>query len=99
VFIVDLMLEGSSGVALIKELKMRRPDTPLLVLSMHDEAVYAERTLKAGTHVYIMKEAATNQTLTELRRVLAGEVYVSERMGTRILHRMVGIARASASSN
>lgn len=90
VAIVDLMLEGSSGVALIKELKRRRPDTPLLVLSMHDEAVYAERALKAGAHGYIMKEAATSQMLTALRRVLAGEVYVSERMGARILRRMVG---------
>ena len=90
VAIVDLMLEGSSGVAMIKELKRRRPDTPLLVLSMHDEAVYAERALKAGAHGYIMKEAATSQMLTALRRVLAGEVYVSERMGARILRRMVG---------
>lgn len=90
VAIVDLMLEGTSGVALIKELKRRHPDTPLLVLSMHDEAVYAERALKAGAHGYIMKEAATSQLLTALRKVLAGEVYVSERMVARILRRMVG---------
>lgn len=90
VAIVDLMMEGTSGVALIKELKRRHPETPLLVLSMHDEAVYAERALKAGAHGYIMKEAATSQLLTALRTVLTGEVYVSEHMAARILRRMVG---------
>jgi DNA-binding NarL/FixJ family response regulator len=90
VAIVDLMLEGTAGLAFIKELKRRYPDTPLLVLSMHDEAVYAERALKAGAYGYIMKEAATSQLLTALRKVLAGEVYVSEHMVARILRRMVG---------
>jgi DNA-binding NarL/FixJ family response regulator len=88
--LVDLMLNGASGTGLIKNLKTRHADIPILVISMHDEAVYAERVLRAGAHGYIMKEEATSQVLTALRRVLKGDVYVSERMAARLLRRMVG---------
>ena len=90
VALVDLMLKGASGTDLIKNLKSRHPSTPLLVISMHDEAVYAERALRAGAHGYIMKEEATGQVLTALRKVLGGDVYVSDRMVGHILRRMVG---------
>lgn len=88
--LVDLMLKGASGTDLIKNLKARWANTPILVLSMHDEAVYAERALRAGAHGYIMKEEATGQVLTALRKVLGGDVYVSERMVSHLLRRMVG---------
>jgi DNA-binding NarL/FixJ family response regulator len=88
--IVDLMLRGSTGIELIKELKAHHPDLRILVISMHDEAVYAERALRAGAHGYIMKEVATHEVLTALRTVLAGDVYVSKEMISRILRRMVG---------
>lgn len=90
VAIVDLMLKESSGIELIKDIKNRCPDVRILVLSMHDEAVYAERALRAGAHGYIMKEEATHKMLTALRRVLDGDVYVSDEMVGRILRRMVG---------
>jgi DNA-binding NarL/FixJ family response regulator len=90
VAVVDLMLKESSGIELIKDIKSRRPDVRILVISMHDEAVYAERALRAGAHGYIMKEEATHKVLTALRRVLAGDVYVSTEMVARILRRMVG---------
>jgi DNA-binding NarL/FixJ family response regulator len=88
--LVDLMLKGASGTDLIKSLKARHPSIPILVVSMHDVAVYAERALRAGAHGYIMKEEATGQVLTALRKVLAGDVYVSDRVVGRILRRMVG---------
>jgi DNA-binding NarL/FixJ family response regulator len=90
VAVVDLMLKESSGIELIKDIKSRCPDVRVLVISMHDEAVYAERALRAGAHGYIMKEEATHKVLTAIRRVLAGDVYVSDEMVGRILRRMVG---------
>jgi DNA-binding NarL/FixJ family response regulator len=90
VAIVDVMLKGTSGIELIKELKARNQDLRILVISMHNEAFYAERALRAGAHGYIMKEEATNEVLTALRKVLAGDVYVSQEMMGRILRRMVG---------
>ena len=90
VVIVDLMLKDSSGIELIKEIKARSPEARILVVSMHDEAVYAERALRAGAHGYIMKQEATNEVLIALRKVLADEVYVSEEVVSRMLRRMVG---------
>jgi len=90
VVIVDLMLKDSSGIELIKEIKGGRPDVRILVVSMHDEAVYAERVLRAGAHGYIMKQQATNEVLIALRRVLADEVYVSKEVVSRMLRRIVG---------
>jgi DNA-binding NarL/FixJ family response regulator len=90
VAIVDVMLKGTSGIELIKELRTENRDLRILVISMHDEAVYAERALRAGAHGYIMKQEATHEVLTALRKVLRGDVYVSEEMVGRILRRMVG---------
>ncbi len=90
VVIVDLMLKNSSGIELIKEIKAGRPDVRILVVSMHDEAVYAERALRAGALGYIMKQQATNEVLIALRKVLADEVYVSKEVVSRMLRRIVG---------
>jgi DNA-binding NarL/FixJ family response regulator len=90
VVIVDLSLRGSDGIELIKSLHLQCAQLPILVLSMHDEAIYAERALKAGAWGYIMKQEATNQVLNALRRVLAGEIHVSQSVSSRIVQGLVG---------
>lgn len=76
--IVDLSLEHGDGINLVRDVHAHHPQIVLLVLSMHDEAIYANRLLSAGAMGYIMKQAAADQLITALRCVLAGEVYLSE---------------------
>lgn len=90
VVLVDVSLKGGNGIELIKNLKARYPDLPMLVLSMHDETLYAERALRAGGRGYIMKEEAIEQVLVGIRKVLAGEIFLSERMKNRMLQQMAG---------
>jgi len=80
IMIVDVSLAQGDGLDLVREVRAQRPELPMLVLSMHDEMIYAERMLAAGASGYIMKEAAFDQLLIALRRVLDGGVYVSEAM-------------------
>ena len=88
VVIVDLSLQGRPGIELIKDLGARFPGLPVLVLSMHDESLWAERVLAAGAGGYIMKFEATEKVVEALRRVLDGEVWVSERMSGRMLQKL-----------
>ncbi len=90
VVVVDISLKGGNGLELIKNLKTRFPDLPLLVLSMHDETLYAERALRAGSLGYVMKEEALEKVLTAIRQVVAGEMFLSERMKARMLNQLVG---------
>ena len=90
VALVDISLKGGNGLELVKNLKARYPDLPLLVLSMHDETLYAERALRAGSLGYIMKEEAIEKVLTAIRRVIAGEIFLSDRMKARLLNQLVG---------
>ena len=83
--LTDLTMPGRSGLEFIKDLKATEPALAILVVSMHDEAVYAERVLRAGARGYIMKEAGGENLLAAIRQVLRGEVYVSPRMSARIL--------------
>src|SRR3954462_939630 len=78
VVIVDISLAQGDGLELVRDVHAQRPELPMLVLSMHDELIYAERLLAAGASGYIMKQAASDQLLVALRRVLAGERYISE---------------------
>jgi DNA-binding NarL/FixJ family response regulator len=87
VVIVDLSLRDSDGFELIKDIRAMYQQLPVLVLSMHDESVYAERLLSAGANGYIMKQAAADQLLVALRRVLGGGIYVSEHVGTSMIER------------
>ena len=87
--ILDISLKRSHGLELLKHLKELRPGLPVLVLSMHDETLYAERSLLAGAMGYITKEEATVNVLSAVRKVLAGQVYVSERMAARMMHKLV----------
>ncbi|MEN6427239.1 MAG: response regulator transcription factor [Phycisphaerales bacterium] len=88
--IVDISLKDTSGVELIKDLQVQHPDLPVLTLSMHDEAVYGERALRAGARGYIMKQEATEKVVTAIRRVLAGEIYVSDGMAAKMVSKLVG---------
>jgi DNA-binding NarL/FixJ family response regulator len=78
VVIVDISLAQGDGLELVRDVHAQRPDLPMLVLSMHDELIYAERLLAAGASGYIMKQAASDQLLIALRQVLAGGTYLSE---------------------
>lgn len=88
--IVDISLRGSSGLELIKDIKAQGIVLPVLVLSMHDENLYAERVLRAGARGYITKNEASSVVIAAIRAVLAGEVFVSKRVMNRIVGRMAG---------
>ena len=88
--IVDISLREASGIDLIKDFKIRRPDMVILVMSMHEEAFYAERVLRAGARGYVMKEEATGTVTTAIRKVMDGEIYLSDRMAAKMLSKLVG---------
>lgn len=88
VMIVDISLKQGDGIELVREVRAHHPRLPILVLSMHDETIYAERMLSAGANGYIMKQAASEQFLGALRRVLAGGVYVSEAIGNNMIQKI-----------
>jgi DNA-binding NarL/FixJ family response regulator len=94
--IVDVSLKDSDGLELLKEIKSQCPDLPVLVLSMHDESLYAERALRAGAGGYVMKQEAPQTLLSAVRAVLSGQVYVSAKMGATLLQRMVGGRKKTA---
>jgi DNA-binding NarL/FixJ family response regulator len=87
--ILDISLKGSNGLDLLARLTEHGPGPRVLVLSMHEEAFYAERALQAGAMGYITKEEATVNILTAIRKVLGGGVYLSARMAERIARRMM----------
>jgi len=88
--LVDISLPDKNGLELIKDLRTLQPALPLLVVSMHDEMIYAERVLRAGARGYIMKQEGGQKFLQAIRHVLAGQVYVSEKMSARILETLSG---------
>jgi len=96
VAVLDISLKDRSGMDVIKEFHVIRADMPVLVLSMHDETLQAERALRAGARGYIMKQEATEKVLTAIRRVLSGDIYLSDKMATRMLHSLVDSKKASA---
>jgi len=89
IVLVDITLGDGSGIRLIENLAYSHPGLPALVLSMHDEAAYAERCLKAGARGYIMKQESSMELLSAIRRVLGGEIYVSDKLNVKLLHRFV----------
>jgi DNA-binding NarL/FixJ family response regulator len=95
--IVDITLRSSSGLDLIKDLRIRSPATAVLVLSMHDESLYAERVLRAGGRGYIMKQEGGKKILEGIRQVAAGRTYVSEAVSARILDAFAGAQGESKS--
>lgn len=95
--IVDITLRTGSGLELIKDLHLRHPDLSVLVLSMHDESLYAERVLRAGGRGYIMKQEGGKKILEAIRRVVEGRTYVSDRMASAIVDIFSGRRAENAS--
>lgn len=95
--VIDLTLPDKNGLELLKDIQALHPGTLCLVLSMHDEAMYGERALRAGARGYIMKEAAADHLITAARKVLSGGIYVSDSMTSRMMEQVVG-HRAKAAS-
>jgi DNA-binding NarL/FixJ family response regulator len=87
VVIADISLKQGDGIELVREVRAHYPQLPILMLSIHDETIYAERMLAAGANGYIMKQAAGDQFLVALRRVLDGGIYVSEAVGTHMIQK------------
>ena len=85
--VLDLRLKGGDALDFIKTLRVEHPEVKVLVLSQYDELVFAERALRAGASGYIMKENATDEVLRAVRKVLAGELYFSERVAAAIVQR------------
>ena len=90
IMILDISLNGPDGLELLKSIRASDPELPVLVLSMHDEAIYAERALRARANGYIMKQEATEKVLVAVRRILNGEIYLSDRMSNKMLQQYIG---------
>ena len=93
--VVDLTLKNSSGMELIKDIHVRWPGVLILVVSMHNENLYAERVLRAGARGYITKQQATRDILQAIRRVLNGGIYLNEATGAAVLERLAAKPQAS----
>lgn len=89
ILIIDISLDGPDGLDLLKHIRTQDPSLPVLILSMHDESIYAERALRAGANGYIMKQEATDNVLDALRRILNREVYVSKRIANKMLQQFI----------
>jgi DNA-binding NarL/FixJ family response regulator len=97
--VVDISMEGVSGIELLKTVRERHPRVRCLVLSMHDETLFAERALRAGARGYVMKQEATKRITTALRRIRDGQIYVSEQLGSQLVSRLVDASTASAAAS
>jgi DNA-binding NarL/FixJ family response regulator len=96
--LLDISLPDKNGLELIKDIRAVKPELPILIVSMHDEALYAERVLRAGARGYIMKQEGGKKLLQAIRQVLTGQIYVSEKMSARILETFSGHAPGQSSS-
>ena len=96
--IADISLPDKNGLELIKDIHVLRPGVPILVVSMHDETLYAERVLRAGGRGYIMKQEGGKKLMEALRQVLGGQIYVSEKISARILE-MFSAGRSKTSES
>jgi DNA-binding NarL/FixJ family response regulator len=89
IVVLDISLSGPDGLDVLKEIRMKTASLPVLILSMHDETIYAERAMRAGANGYIMKQEATEKVLVAIRRILQGEVYLSDRLTNTMLQQYV----------
>jgi DNA-binding NarL/FixJ family response regulator len=85
IVVLDISLAGPDGLDVLKEIRIKSGSLPVLILSMHDESIYAERALRAGANGYIMKQEATEKVLVAIRRILRGDVYLSDRLTNAML--------------
>lgn len=98
VALVDISLKNTSGLELIKDLKIQQPRVAVIVVSMHDEMLYAERALRAGARGYVMKRETTGNVLLAIRRVLEGGVYLSENVVARMASLVAGRRQRESAS-
>ena len=97
--IVDISLRGNNGLELIKNLKAIHENIPILVFSMHDESIFAQRALRAGAKAYVMKKESPTKVVEAIRRIIKGEIYVSPSVADQVLHQIVnGPSNATSSS-
>lgn len=96
--IIDISLPGANGIELIKNIVAQWPTLPLLVLSMHDETLFAERALQAGAKGYVMKQEATDKLICALHRILNGQIYVSESLARQLMHKAINGKSEQATS-
>jgi DNA-binding NarL/FixJ family response regulator len=89
IVVLDISLSGPDGLDVLKEIRSKTASLPVLILSMHDESIYAERAMRAGANGYIMKQEATEKVLVAIRRILQGEVYLSDRLTNTMLQQYV----------
>lgn len=94
--IVDIALDGNSGIELMKELSYRWDDLPILAYSMHDEQIYAERALRAGARGYVMKHRPPEVLLQAISQILDGRIYLSKDIADRLLGKFVGSRNGTA---
>ena len=99
VAVVDITLENGSGIELLKNIKASHPGVKTLVLSMHDEAIYAERALHAGARGYIMKREAAKKVIAGIQAVHAGQLYVSEKIAATMAEKFVGGGKPAADAS
>jgi len=90
IVIADISLKNSDGIELVKNIHHRYPKLTAIVLSVHDESVYAERALRAGARAYLMKEVVSENIINAIRTVLKGEIYVSDKISKKFLHKIAG---------
>jgi DNA-binding NarL/FixJ family response regulator len=90
VVVTDISLKSSDGIELTKSIKARYPGLPIIVFSIHDESIYAERALRAGAHAYMMKETVSENIVKAIRTVLNGEIFVSDKISNKFLHKIAG---------
>jgi len=96
--IVDISLQGNNGLELIKNLKALYEELPILVFSMHDETIYAQRALRAGAKAYVMKKEDSSRIVEAIHKIVKGEIYVSSRVADQVLHQIVsGPSNSTAS--
>jgi DNA-binding NarL/FixJ family response regulator len=98
ILIADISLNGPDGLDLLKNIRALYPGLPVLILSMHDESIYAERALRARANGYIMKQEATEKVLVAVRRILGGDIYLSDRMANKLLHQYISGTSVDVSS-
>jgi len=91
--LADINLPGRNGLELIRDIQALRPELPVLVLSMHDETLFAERVLRAGGRGYVSKQASGQSLIAAIRRVLNGQIYLSDDVSTRLLDGLSGKAQ------
>ena len=89
--IIDITLKDTYGIELVKQLKELYPKLPMLVLSMHEESMYGERALRAGAKGYLTKQEASKKIIDAIRRIMRGEIYVSEKLSAALLQKVAGV--------